>query len=102
MQDFTATLDADLSGTATHVSVVYRASSAFASNDGAGAPLAGSRFDLQVRQALPYQPTRTSRLELLFAVRNLFRDVRGETSWYDELLTVGPPVRLMAGIQVRF
>jgi hypothetical protein len=102
LHDFTATLDADLAKTASHVSVVYRASTAFSSGDGARAPLPGSRFDLQVRQTLPYHPTRGSRLELLFAVRNLFRDVRGQTSLYDELLTVGPPLRLMGGIQVRF
>lgn len=55
-----------------------------------------------MRQELPYRFTKNGRVELLFAVRNLFRDVRGEASWYDELLTVGPPVRLMGGIQLRF
>lgn len=102
LQDLTATIDADLPRTATHVSVVYRASNAFSAHGSAGTLLPGSRFDLQVRQALPYQPTRNGHLELLFSVRNLFRDVRGEASWYDELLTVGPPVRLMGGIQLRF
>ncbi len=102
LHDLTASLDANLSKTSTHVGLVYRASTAFSPEDGARAPVPGSRFDLQVRQALPYRPTPSSRLELLFAVRNLFRDVRSQTSWYDELLTVGPPLRLMGGIQVRF
>ena len=100
--DLTATLEADLVRTATHVSLVYRGSTAFSRESTDVVPLPGSRFDLQIRQALPYQPTRGSRLELLFSVRNLFRDVRGDASWYDELLTAGPPLRLMAGIQVRF
>ena len=47
------------------------------------------------------QPTPNSHVDLMFSIRNLFRDVRGEASWYDELLTVGPPVRMMGGIQVR-
>jgi hypothetical protein len=57
---------------------------------------------VQIRQALPYQPTRGGRLELIFSIRNLFRDLRGEASFYDELLTVKPPLRVMGGIQVRF
>jgi hypothetical protein len=100
--DLTATLEADLVRTATHVSLVYRGSTAFSRETIDATPTPGSRFDLQVRQALPYQPTRGSRLELLFSIRNLFRDVRGDASWYDELLTAGPPLRLMGGIQVRF
>jgi hypothetical protein len=102
LEGLTATLEAELNETATHVRVVYRASSAYSTSDGTPVPLPDGRFDVQVRQALPYQPVRGSRLELVFAVRNLFRDLRGEASWYDELLTVGPPLRLMGGIQVRF
>jgi hypothetical protein len=41
-------------------------------------------------------------VELLLAVRNLFRDVRDATSLYDELLTVTPPLRLVGGIQIKF
>jgi hypothetical protein len=102
VHDLTATVEAELARTATHVNVIYRASTGFSGTDGAAMPAVGHRFDLQVRQVLPYQPTRSGRLELVFAIRNLFRDARGEASWYDELLTVGPPLRLMGGIQVRF
>ena len=101
IQDVTATLDANLPNTGTRFSLVYRASDSYSTRD-ARIPVPGSRFDLQVRQPLPYRPTPNSRVELLFSIRNLFRDARGEASWYDELLTVGPPVRLMGGIQVRF
>jgi len=102
MHDLTATLEADVAASATHVSLVYRGSTAFSRHVADRTPLPGSRFDLQIRQALPYQPTRGSRLELLFSIRSLFRDVRGDASWYDELLTAGPPLRLMGGVQVRF
>jgi hypothetical protein len=81
---------------------VYRASNAFSTGSSAGMPLPGSRFDLHVRQALPYRPLQSSSLELVFAIRNLFHDGRADASWYDELLTVGPPVRLMGGIRLRF
>jgi hypothetical protein len=102
VHDLTATIEADLAQSATHVNLIYRASTGFSGDDGTRMPIVGQRFDLQVRQALPYQPTRSGRLELVFSIRNLFRDARGEASWYDELLTVGPPLRLMGGIQVRF
>jgi hypothetical protein len=101
-QDLTATLDADVPRTSTRVSVIYRASNAFSASRAGAVPLPGSRFDLQVHQELPYRPTRNGRLELIFGVRNLFRDARSEASWYDELLAVGAPVRLNGGIQLRF
>jgi hypothetical protein len=102
VQDVTTSLDADVPRSLTHVSVVYRLNTAFSRGDGTDGPVAAGRFDLQVRQGLPYQPTRGSRLELIFSVRNLFRDLRGESSFYDELLTVRPPLRVMGGIQVKF
>jgi hypothetical protein len=101
VQDVTATLDANLPNVLTHVSLIYRASDGYSTRE-ASIPIPGSRFDLQVRQPLPFRPSANSRVDLLFSIRNLFRDARGEASWYDELLTVGPPVRLMGGIQVRF
>lgn len=102
IQDVSASIAADVPWSGTHLDVVYRASTAFSRTGGSAAPGMGSRFDVQVRQALPYRLSRGSRLDLIFAVRNLFRDLRGDASWYDELLTVGPPIRFMGGIQVRF
>jgi hypothetical protein len=102
VQDVTASLDADVPRSSTHLSMLYRVSTAFSRSDGLEGVVTGGRFDVQVRQALPYQPTRGSRLELIFSLRNLFRDLRGEASFYDELLTVRPPLRVMGGIQVRF
>jgi len=101
VQDVTATLDASVPTLGTRMSLVYRTTNAFSTTD-ASIPLPGSRFDLQVRQPLPYKPTSNSHVDVLFSIRNLFRDARGEAGWYDELLTVGPPIRMMGGIQVRF
>jgi len=87
---------------ATQLNIVYRISTAFSRSDGLDGTVAGGRFDVQIRQGLPYHPTHGSRLELVMSIRNLFRDLRGEASFYDELLTVRPPLRVMGGIQVRF
>jgi hypothetical protein len=38
----------------------------------------------------------------MLAVRNLFKDLSEAASFYDELLTVAPPVRIMGGIQMKF
>jgi hypothetical protein len=102
VQDLTASLDADVPRSRTQLSIVYRISTAFSRSDGLDGTVAGGRFDVQVRQGLNYHPTRGSQLELVMSIRNLFRDLRGEASFYDELLTVRPPLRVMGGIQVRF
>lgn len=102
VQDLTASIDADVPRSRTQLSVVYRLSTAFSRSDGLDGTVAGGRFDVQVRQGLRYRPTRGSQLELVMSIRNLFRDLRGEASFYDELLTVHPPLRVMGGIQVRF
>jgi hypothetical protein len=101
LNDITATVEARFNQARTRMRVVYRSNTAFARDDET-APSAASRFDVQLHQALPYRPLRDSHLELMFAVRTLFRDPRGGASAYDELLTVAPPLRLLGGIQIRF
>jgi len=101
LDDVTATLDARMNRDRTRVSVVYRTNTAFSQADGSH-PSFGGRFDVQLHQALPYRPLPDSQLELMFAVRTLFRDPQAGSSRYDELLTVSPPLRLIGGIQVRF
>jgi hypothetical protein len=101
LDDVTATLDARMNRDRTRVSVVYRTNSAF-SQPGGPLPAFGGRFDVQLHQALPYRPLPDSQLELMFAMRTLFRDPQAGSSRYDELLTVSPPLRLIGGIQVRF
>jgi hypothetical protein len=103
MHDLTTTLATRFPSTSTEVSMVYRMNSAFSQAGSVGrSPLLDGRFDIEVHQALPYQPVRGGRLEVLFAVRNLFYDVHETRSLYDELLTVKPPMRLVGGIQIRF
>lgn len=101
LHDLTASLEADIPETLTRVTVAIRANSAFAHAGGA-LPVLDGRFDVEVHQALPYQPIQGGRLELLFAVRTLSRDGRNPGSIYDEVLTVAPPLRFVGGFQVRF
>ena len=101
LDDVTATLAASLNRDRTRLSVVYRTNTAFSQVDGTQ-PAFGGRFDVQLHQALPYRPLPNSQLELMFAVRTLYRDPQAGSSHYDELLTVSPPLRLIGGIQVRF
>ena len=102
VHDVVASLDAAFNNSKTRMQVVYRYSSAFSSDEGGRVPVPGSRFDVQMHQALPYRPAGDGRVELIFAVRTLFRDIHNGASFYDELLTVRPPTRFMGGIQVRF
>jgi hypothetical protein len=92
-----ASLDAAFNNSKTRMQVVYRYSSAFSSDEGGRVPVPGSRFDVQMHQALPYHPAGNGRVELIFAVRTLFRDAHSGASFYDELLTVRPPTRFMGG-----
>jgi len=101
LDDLTAMLEASLNGARTRVLVVYRTNTAFA-RGGGDTGGAGSRFDVQLHQALDSRPQSATRLELYFSIRNLFRDPVAGASAYDELLTVSPPLRFMGGIQIRF
>jgi hypothetical protein len=100
VHDLVVDLEASIRS-ATRLTVLYRVNSAF-SRSGERRPRPGGRFDIELHQGLPYQPGAGSQLELIFAIRTLFRDARDRASFYDELLTVRPPLRLMGGIQLRF
>jgi hypothetical protein len=101
--DLAFAVDADLAETDTDVRLAYRFNTRFARpRSEARSPGAVGRFDLEVRQGLPYQPIPGGRLEAVVALRNLFTDPFLSTSFYDEVLTVTPPLRLLGGIQIRF
>jgi hypothetical protein len=103
LHDVTSTLEATIPETRTNVRVAYRLNSAFTRQGSDGiAPIFDGRFDLQVRQALPYQPINGGRIDLLVSLSNLFRDPRNAGSFFDELLTVRTPRRVLGGVQVRF
>ena len=65
------------------------------------APL-DARFDVQVRQALPFMDFSNARWEMLVAVRNFFRETAADQSLYDELLVVHPPKRIVGGLTLKF
>ena len=103
LHDLTASVDATLPETSTHVSVIMRLNNGYSRiGRTSRVPMADGRFDLEVRQALPFEPVRGGRVEVMLAVRNLFKDLSEAASFYDELLTVAPPVRVMGGIQMKF
>jgi hypothetical protein len=108
IHDVATTIQADVPETATKVLVLYRVSNAFARaasqvRDGElERPGFDSRFDVQVRQSLPFLDFSAARWEMLVAVRNFFRETAPDASVYDELLTVRPPKRIVGGVTVHF
>jgi hypothetical protein len=101
--DITGLIDTDVPETATRVTAAYRINTGFARLDETGLGLGlDGRFDVQVRQALPFLATRVGEWEVVVGVRNMFHD-RGEgASHYDELLVVRPPKRVVGGVSVKF
>jgi hypothetical protein len=64
--------------------------------------LANARFDVQVRQGLPFLGALTrADWEFLLAVRNLFYET-SEGATLDEVAVLNPPKRVLGGISVRF
>ena len=104
IHDLTTSVETAISQTATRVYVLYKVNSAFARQtpDRPGGPGFDARFDVQVNQALPFMDFTSADWEVLVAVCNLFREVAGERSVYDELLVVRPPKRVVGGVRVRF
>lgn len=102
LQDVTTTVQADVPETSTRVLVLYRVGTGYARPGDVEDPRLDSRFDIQVRQALPFLNFTSAKWEMLIALRNSFRDVVGEQSVYDELLTVQAPKRLVGGVTLHF
>lgn len=102
MRDLTSSVDVTIPESSTTLSMMYRVNASFSRAGVNATPGMAARFDVRVNQALPFQPLRGGRLELLVAVSNLFRDGRQNGSLFDELLTVAPPLRLLGGVQIRF
>jgi hypothetical protein len=102
LHDFATSFEAHLPETSTQLTMIVHVNTGFSAGNGERAPIADGRYEISVRQALPYQPLRGGKLELLFAVRTLMRDPRERGSFYDELLTIAPPMRLMGGVQMKF
>jgi hypothetical protein len=100
--DVTTAVETEIPETATRVFVLYRINTAYARPEiEADRPGLDARFDVQIKQALPFLPF-GSKWEVLVGVRNLFREPLEAASVYDELLVVRPPKRLVGGVQVKF
>ena len=99
--DLTTSVESVLPVLETRVFVVYKINTRFA-DAGTSAPGAGTRFDVQLNQSLPFLNFSSAQWEMLVAVRNLFREELMDASAYDELLVVRPPKRIVGGVTVRF
>ena len=101
VHSLTTTVEAEVPETATRVLVLHRSGNGIA---GAGefGGATDSRFDVQVRQSLPFMNLGSAKWEVLVAVRNFFRDPGPEQSAYDELLVIRPPKRVVGGVTLRF
>jgi hypothetical protein len=106
IHDLSTTLETDVPETSTKVIVLYRLSNGFAH---APSPASGSehsmfdaRFDVQVRQSLPFMDFSSAKWEMLVAVRNFFRETAPDQSVYDELLVIRPPKRIVGGLTLHF
>ena len=103
VQDVSTSLETEVPETSTRVIVLYRVSNGFARRDApTDRPAFDSRFDVQVRQSLPFMNFSSARWEMLLAVRDFFHDVSADQSIYDELLVVRPPKRVVGGLSLRF
>jgi hypothetical protein len=101
VHDVSTSIETEVPETSTRVLVLYRVSNGFAHQSDDHSAL-DSRFDVQVRQSLPFMDFSTAKWEMLVAVRNLFRDTAVDQSVYDELLVVRPPKRVVGGITLKF
>jgi hypothetical protein len=101
VHDLSTAIETDVPETSTHVAVLCRFSDGFAQRD-SGRSTIDARFDVQVRQALPFMDFSSAKWEMLVAVRNFFHDAAGEGSIYDELLVVRAPKRVVGGLTLRF
>ena len=105
LHDVTTHLDAEIPETSTRVLATYKLNSGYTRDQldeiDAGAGDAVRRAGLP-GPAVPRR-SRKANWELVFAVRNLFRESRdGAVSVYDELLVVRPPKRVVGGVTVQF
>jgi hypothetical protein len=89
--------------TDTRVIAFYRLNSLSPEVDGQkAAAVANARFDVQLRQGLPFLGNLTrADWEFLLAVRNMFYET-AEGATLDEVAVLNPPKRVLGGISVRF
>jgi hypothetical protein len=103
LRDLTTSVESTLPGVKTRVFVIYKINSGFTRSDAVALrPQPGSRFDVEVMQALPFLNFSSAQWEMVVAVRNLFHEDLLDASVYDELQVVRPPKHIVGGVTVRF
>lgn len=105
IHDVATSIETEVPETSTRVVVLYRISNAFAhpaTSNAQPTPALDSRFDVQVRQSLPFMDFSSAKWEMLVAVNNFFRETASDQSIYDELLVVRPPKRIVGGLTLKF
>ena len=106
IHDLATSIETEVPETSTRVVVLYRVSNAFAhaaASPSTSSPWLDARFDVQVRQSLPFMDFSSAKWEMLVAVRNFFREAAvSDQSIYDELLVVRPPKRIVGGLTLKF
>ena len=105
IHDVATSIEADVPETSTRVLVLYRISNGFAHPAATAVSdrtALDARFDVQVRQSLPFMDFSTAKWEMLVGVRNFFRETAPDQSIYDELLVVRPPKRVVGGLTLKF
>jgi hypothetical protein len=103
LHDLSTTVETTVPETATRVLMLYRVSNGFVRTGITGdTPALDGRFDVQVRQSLPFMNFSNARWEMLLGVRNFFREGAADQSLFDELLVVRPPKRVVGGVTLHF
>jgi hypothetical protein len=86
LRDLTTSVESELPRIDTRIFVIYKINSGFTRSDATTLrPQLGSRFDVEVSQALPFLNFSSAQWEMVVAVRNLFHEDLLEASVYDEL-----------------
>lgn len=107
VQNIAAALEAIVPESSTRVMVTYRATTGLPTPPSPVTGLitrgsADTRFDVQIRQALPFLDSRTGRWEMLLLVRNFFREAGADQAVFDEMFVVRPPKRVVGGLSLYF
>ena len=101
--DVTTSVETEIPQTATRVFLVWKVNTAFSRVDDKTLTSGlDGRFNLRVKQVLPFTPFEGSQWEVIVGLRSLFRERLDGASAYDELLVVSPPKQFLGGLVVHF
>ena len=101
--DVTTSIETEIPETATEIFLVCRVNTAFSRVDEAVLTSGiAARFDIRIKQGLPFTPFEGSQWEAFVGLRSLFREQVAGASAYDELLVVNPPKQFLGGLVVHF